>query len=149
MQEKPKLSKLRTAEKVDATHYKSLVGGLTYLTHTWPDITFAVGYVSRFMEDPRKDHMAVVKHLLRYIAGTCALGLAYPRRMKTSDLHLFGFSDSDMGEDIDSRKRTSCMVFFLETCPISGNHRSKRLCLSQPVRLSTYLVQLQHIMAFG
>ncbi|WVZ88501.1 hypothetical protein U9M48_035018 [Paspalum notatum var. saurae] len=97
MQEKPKLS---TAEKVDATHYRSLVGGLRYLTHTRPDITFAVGYVSRFMEDPRKNHMAAVKHLLRYIAGTCALGLAYPQRKKTSDLHLFGFSDSDIGETL-------------------------------------------------
>ncbi|WVZ97482.1 hypothetical protein U9M48_043014 [Paspalum notatum var. saurae] len=83
MQEKPKLSKSSAAEKVDATNYKSLIGGLRYLTHTRPDISFAVGYVSRFMEDPRKDHMAAVKHLLRYIAGTCELGLAYPRKKKT------------------------------------------------------------------
>ncbi|WVZ92975.1 hypothetical protein U9M48_039002 [Paspalum notatum var. saurae] len=127
MQEKPKLSKLSTAEKVDATHYRSLVGGLRYLTHTRPDITFAVGYVSRFMEFPRKDHMAAVKHLLRYIAGTCALGLAYPRRKKTSDLHLFGFSDSDMGGDIDGRKSTSGMVFFLETCPISWQSQKQKI----------------------
>ncbi|WVZ79350.1 LOW QUALITY PROTEIN: hypothetical protein U9M48_026940 [Paspalum notatum var. saurae] len=118
---------LSTAEKVDATHYRSLVGGLRYLTHTRPNITFAVGYVSRFMEDPRKDHMAAVKHLLRYIAGTCALGLAYPRRKKTSDLHLFGFSDSDMGGDIDGRKSTSGMVFFLETCPISWQSQKQKI----------------------
>ncbi|WVZ68032.1 hypothetical protein U9M48_017023 [Paspalum notatum var. saurae] len=80
-----------------------------------------------FMEDPRKDHMAAVKHLLRYIAGTCALGLAYPRRKKTSDLHLFGFSDSDMGGDIDGRKSTSGMVFFLETCPISWQSQKQKI----------------------
>ena len=56
MEEQLKLSKHNTAAKVDATRYRSIVGGLRYLTHTRPDITFAVGYVSRFMEDPHKDH---------------------------------------------------------------------------------------------
>ncbi|XP_066383165.1 uncharacterized mitochondrial protein AtMg00810-like [Miscanthus floridulus] len=56
MEERLKLSKHSMAVKVDATHYRSIVGGLRYLTHTRPDITFAVGYVSRFMEDPREDH---------------------------------------------------------------------------------------------
>ena len=36
--------------------YQSIVGGLRYLVHTRPDIAFAVGYVSCFMEDPREDH---------------------------------------------------------------------------------------------
>ncbi|WVZ59153.1 hypothetical protein U9M48_009345 [Paspalum notatum var. saurae] len=121
MQEKPKLS---TAEKVDATHYRSLVGGLRYLTRTRPDITFVMGYVSRFMEEPRKDHIAAVKHLLRYIVGTCTLGLAYPQRKKTNDLHLFGFSDREMGGDIDGRKSTSGMVFLLETCPCEAEYIS-------------------------
>ncbi|KAJ1262218.1 hypothetical protein BS78_09G090000 [Paspalum vaginatum] len=132
LQEKPKLSRNSTAEKVDATLYRSLIGGLRYLTHTWPDISFAVGYVSRFMEDPHKDHMAAVKHLLRYIAGSCELGLAYPRRKKTSD-DLIGFSDSDMGGDIDGRKSTSGMVFFLETCPISWQSQKQKI-----VALSTW-----------
>ncbi|WVZ75577.1 hypothetical protein U9M48_023616 [Paspalum notatum var. saurae] len=119
MQEKPKLSKNSTEEKVDATLYRSLIGGLIYLTHTWPDISFAVGYVSRFMEEPHKDHMAAVKHLLRYIAGSCELGLAYPRRKK--------ISDSDMGGDLDGRKSTSGMVFFLETCPISWQSQKQKI----------------------
>ena len=33
--------------KVDATLYRSIVGGLRYLVHMRPDIAFAVGYVSR------------------------------------------------------------------------------------------------------
>ncbi|WVZ58506.1 hypothetical protein U9M48_008777 [Paspalum notatum var. saurae] len=133
MLEKPKLSKYGTDEKVDGTLYRSLIGGLRYLTHTQPDISFAVGYVSRFMEDPHKDHVAAVKHLLRYIAGSCELGLAYPRRKKISDLHLIGFSDSDMGGgggagwDLDGRKSTSAMVFFLETCPISWQSQKQKI----------------------
>ena len=56
MEERLKLSKASTATKVDATLYWSIVGGLRYLVHMTPDIAFAVGYVSRFMEDPREDH---------------------------------------------------------------------------------------------
>ena len=36
--------------KVDATLYRSIVGGLRYLVHMRPDIAFVGGYVSRFME---------------------------------------------------------------------------------------------------
>ncbi|XP_066358463.1 uncharacterized mitochondrial protein AtMg00810-like [Miscanthus floridulus] len=51
MEERLKLSKNTTVVKVDVTRYQSIVGGLRYLTHTRLDITFVVGYVSRFMED--------------------------------------------------------------------------------------------------
>lgn len=36
----------------NSTSYRSLVGGLIYLTHTRPGIAFAVSTVSRFMEKP-------------------------------------------------------------------------------------------------
>ena len=67
MEEWLKLSKHSTAAKVDPTRYRSIIGGLCYLTHTRPDIVFVVGHVSRFMEDPREDHWSVVKRLLCYI----------------------------------------------------------------------------------
>ena len=56
MEEQLKLTRAITVAKVDATLYRSIVGGLRYLVHTRPDIAFVVGYVSRFMEDPREDH---------------------------------------------------------------------------------------------
>ena len=56
MEERLKLTKASTAAKVDATLYRSIICGLRYLVHTRPDITFVVGYVSCFMEDPREDH---------------------------------------------------------------------------------------------
>ena len=51
MEERLKLTKASTMAKVDATLYQSIVGGLCYLVHTRMGIAFAVGYVSRFMED--------------------------------------------------------------------------------------------------
>jgi hypothetical protein len=56
MEARLKLSKFSTEPPADATAYRSVVGSLRYLVNTRPDIAFVVGYVSRFLEDPRKDH---------------------------------------------------------------------------------------------
>lgn len=54
---------------MDATQYKSMVGGLRYLVHTQPDISYAMGIVSRFMERPTVLHQNIVKRVLRYVKG--------------------------------------------------------------------------------
>ncbi|WVZ64457.1 hypothetical protein U9M48_013966 [Paspalum notatum var. saurae] len=118
MEEKIKLNKASTAAKVDATGYRSIVGGLCYLVHTRPDLAFAVGYVSRFMEDPCDDHLTAVKHLLRYVAGTVDYGVVYPRH-NGGKADLIGYNDSDMASDINGRKCTSGLIFFFGGCPIS------------------------------
>ncbi|KAG6492797.1 hypothetical protein ZIOFF_047764 [Zingiber officinale] len=64
-----KLSKHDEEEKVDPTFFKSLVGSLRYLTCTRPDILYAVGLVSRYMEDPTTTHLKIAKRILRYIKG--------------------------------------------------------------------------------
>jgi len=65
METRLKLSKFSSEPLVDATAYRSIVGSLRYLVNTRPDLAFAVGYVSRFLEEPREDHLMAVKHILR------------------------------------------------------------------------------------
>ncbi|XP_066324276.1 uncharacterized mitochondrial protein AtMg00810-like [Miscanthus floridulus] len=79
MEERLKLSKHSTTAKVDVTRYRSIVGGLCYLMHTRPDITFTVGYVSWFMEDPREHHWSTVKRLLRYVKGMLDQAIIFPK----------------------------------------------------------------------
>ncbi|XP_039803640.1 secreted RxLR effector protein 161-like [Panicum virgatum] len=126
MEEKVKLSKDSTAPLVDATSYRSIVGAQRYLTHTRQDIGFVVGYVSRFMAEPREDHLVAVKHLLRYVAGTRDYGLVYPRRSR-GELELIGFSDSDMAGDVDGRRSTTGVLFFLGACPISWQSMKQKV----------------------
>jgi hypothetical protein len=57
MEPRLKLSKTSSNPPVDATFYRSIVGSLRYLVHSRPDIAFAVGYVSRFMEKPTPRHV--------------------------------------------------------------------------------------------
>jgi hypothetical protein len=80
--------------------------------NTRPDNGFAVGYVSRFMQEPHADHLMAVKHILRYLSGTSALGVFYPRG-KGDKAMLSGYCDSDLARDIDGRKSTLGMIFFL------------------------------------
>jgi hypothetical protein len=79
MEPRLKLSKQSTEPAVDQTLYRSVVGSLRYLVNTHPDISFSVGYVSRFLENPCEDHMGAVKHIVRYITGTHNWGLWFGR----------------------------------------------------------------------
>ncbi|KAF8690661.1 hypothetical protein HU200_041034 [Digitaria exilis] len=100
-----KLSKGSTAAPVNATEYWGLVGCLRYLLNTRPDIAFAVGYVSRFMEHPTVDHLNAVKRILCYIAGTIDFGCHY--KQDYIEMKLLGYSDADMGGDMDTRMSTT------------------------------------------
>jgi hypothetical protein len=66
----PKLSAF-----ADPTEYRSLAGVLQYLTFTCPDIAYAVQQVCLHMHDPREQHLAAIKHILRYVKGTLSHGL--------------------------------------------------------------------------
>ena len=46
------------------------MGKLIYLSHTRPDISFAVSVVSQFMQAPYEKHMETVNKILRYIKTT-------------------------------------------------------------------------------
>jgi hypothetical protein len=100
---------------VDATRYWSIIGGLRYLTHTWPDITFAVRYVSRFMEDPHEDHWIAVKLLLRYVKGTVGQGIVFPKHGGGSGLRL----SLQQGTPQDRRRRWAA-AHSLQQCRHGG-----------------------------
>lgn len=112
-----KLSKTSSSPLIDATKYRSLVGSLRYLPHTRPDLAYSVGYVSRFMESPREEHLVAVKRILRYVAGTLNAGVRYKRH--ENQPWPLGFSDSDMAGDVDDRKSTSGVIFFFNGNTIS------------------------------
>ena len=87
------------------------------MVHTKPDLTFAVGFVSRFMEAPTQEHLAAVKHILCYSAGSIRLGCRYGR--SSGAPRFSGYSDSDLAGDVDLRKCTSGTLFFLGSSPVT------------------------------
>jgi hypothetical protein len=51
-----KLEDGRKTPLVDITFYRPLVRSLLYLTHSRPDLSYAVGIVSKFMKEPHEIH---------------------------------------------------------------------------------------------
>jgi len=125
MEPRLKLSKASTVAPVDAIEYRGLVSRLRYLVHTRPNIAFVVGYVSRFMENPTTEHLNAVKRILRYIAGTIDYGCYYKHGGKELKLH--GYNDADMGGDIDTRKSSTGVLFFLGSCPVTWQSQKQKV----------------------
>lgn len=76
----------------DPTLYRSLVGGLLYLTFTRLDLSYSVNFVCQFMHAPTISHYKLVKRILRYVKATTQLGLHI---IASSTLDLYGFSYAD------------------------------------------------------
>lgn len=107
----------------DPSSYRKLIGRLPYLTHTRPDISFAVSNLSQFLDSPTTDHHQAAMRIIRYIKGSPGNGLFFPASSETS---LKGFSDSDWGTCPDSRKSITGFFFFLVLLWFHGRVRNKQ-----------------------
>jgi hypothetical protein len=63
------------------------------------------------MQRPTAEHMAALKRVLRYVAGTIDHGCFYQRG--SGEAKLIGYSDSDYVSDINDSHSTSGVLFFL------------------------------------
>lgn len=77
-----KLVKDEAEDNVDQTKFRKLVGSLRYLCNTRPNITYGVGLISRYMEEPKTSHYVAAKRILRYIQGTLDFGLLIPSELQ-------------------------------------------------------------------
>jgi hypothetical protein len=67
---------------LDATRYRSIIRSLRYLVNIRPDIAYAVGMASRFMESPNSDHWAVVKRIVRNVSVELTMAANTPKGEK-------------------------------------------------------------------
>ena len=98
------------SKPVDRIRYQSMIGSLLYAAiATRPDISHAVGALSKFSSAPTEVHLTAVKRVLRYLKGTIGLSLQYKHTLNSE---IVGFSDADWANDIDSRHSTTGNVFM-------------------------------------
>jgi hypothetical protein len=91
------------------------VGILLYLTHFRPDLSYAVGIVSRFMQEPHDLHWKATKCILLYVHDTINFGIHYAI---DSTLDLIEFTDFDYAGNKTDRKYTSGYSLSLGSRPI-------------------------------
>ena len=97
-------------EPVDKERYQRLVGKLIYLSHTRPDIAFAVSVASQYMSDPRKKHMDAAYRILRYLKGTPGKGLFF-RKQERRTIEVY--TDASWGGTHPDRRSTSGYCSFV------------------------------------
>ena len=128
----PKTEKER--DHMSKVPYVSAIGSLMYaIVCTRPDIAHVVGVVSRFMSRPGKQHLEVVKWILRYLKGSSDTCLCFTG----ASSKLQGYVDANFAGDIDSRKSTTGFFFLLWVVQLyHGLQICKRLSLCLLQRLS-------------
>lgn len=105
-----KLRKVEGAEMADRGRYQRLVGRLIYLSHTRPDIAYAVGIVSQFMHSPQKDHWKAAIRIVQYLKGTVEHGLLFRNH---GHLDICGFTDADWAGNPNDMRSTAGYFTFV------------------------------------
>ncbi|KAG8494583.1 hypothetical protein CXB51_012012 [Gossypium anomalum] len=100
----------------DKTVYQRLIGRLLYLTHTRPDITYAVHYLSQFMQYPKVSHLNAALRVVRYIKNCPGQGILLS---SSSSCQLIAFCDSDWASCPMSRKSVTGFCIKLGSSLIS------------------------------
>ncbi|CAL8081981.1 unnamed protein product [Prunus armeniaca] len=107
---------------VDETYFKQLVGSLTYLTTTRPNMMFVTSLISRYMAKPIELHLQAAKRALRYLKEIVNYGIHYKRG---GDGKLLAFTDSNYARDMKDRKSTSGYVFLLSSSVVSWSSKKQ------------------------
>ena len=113
-----KLSKSEEERSIDATNYMRNIGCLRYFLHTRPDLSYCVGVLRRYMQDPKESHGAAMKQCLRYLKGTTTYGLVFERSTAMAT-RLIWYSDSSHNVDPGDGRSTTGHVFYLGKSPVT------------------------------
>jgi histone deacetylase 1/2 len=110
MSTSPILNKSDGAPFHDPHLYRSIVGGLQYLSFTRPELAFAIHKVSKYMHDPKEPHWVAVKKILRYLKETISYALLI---QLDHLLQLQTFNDVDWASDQDDRRSIGAYCVYL------------------------------------
>jgi hypothetical protein len=112
--------------------YHRCVGRLMYAASaTRPDIAVAVAVLAKHVQAPTSVDWLAMKRVLRYLCGTCHIGITY--HMSSASLHwnLRGYSDATWASDPHDRHSVSGYVFMLASAAVAwSSHTQKCVSLS-------------------
>ncbi|GJR71180.1 retrovirus-related pol polyprotein from transposon TNT 1-94 [Tanacetum coccineum] len=119
----------------DQTKYRSMIGGLMYLTISRPDIAFATFVCARYQARPTMKHLKEVKRIFRYLRQSINMGLWYS---KDSRFKLISYSDADHAGCHDDCKSTYGGIQFLGDKLVSWSSK-KEDCIAMSTVEADYV----------
>jgi hypothetical protein len=108
------MSVIDEADDVTIKWYQQLIESLMWSSvHTRLDLAYSVRVLSRYAHNPGSIHCALVKRVLRYVAGTINVDLTFERSNDQQSDDLIDYNDSDFVDLKDKRHSTRRYVFML------------------------------------
>ena len=104
--------------------YRSIIGGLQYLTMTILDIAFSVNKLSQFLQSHTVNHWNACKRVLRYLKGTSTYGLLF---RPVTKMTLIGYSDADYANCLDDRRSITRYAIYLGENLIASCARKQKV----------------------
>ena len=109
-------------QKMKQYPYREIVGSILYLsTCTRPDIAYATGVVSRYMQNPGWEHWETAKRILKYLKYTESVKLTFDGKIPLTSVECY--ADASYAEDLDKRKSTT--GYTIQMCGASVSWKSK------------------------
>ena len=121
--------------------FRRVIGQLQYLQCSCrPTISYNVSQLSRVQAMPGEEHWKLLKHVLRYLAGTRDAGVEYRKQTPSTRNRMAGYSDASWADIpggvghplvVDGRKSSLGRALFMNGGPISWkSHVSQIVALS-------------------
>jgi hypothetical protein len=123
--------------------FTSLIGSLQYLsTAMWPDIFYAINWLSAYTTNPSLAHQSATKRILHYLAGTKTKGIIY--QAECMDLQgnnpFYGYTDVAY-TNLEDYHSTSGYVFITNVGAITWGS-----CKQTIITLSS--IEVEYIILF-
>ncbi|KAG7568082.1 Reverse transcriptase RNA-dependent DNA polymerase [Arabidopsis thaliana x Arabidopsis arenosa] len=109
-------SLVSTSEPFEAPdQYRRLVGRLVYLTHTRPELSYAVNNLAQFMQVPLIDHWEAAQRLVRYLKSSPGQGILLSFM---APLQVNAYCDSDYNSCPKTRTKLQIHVLPASLGPV-------------------------------
>lgn len=106
----------------DPTIYRRLTGKLNFLSHTRPNLSFAVQSLSQFMQSPCSRHYQAALHTLQYLCHDPGIGLFMS---PASLFQILAYCNSNWATCPESRRSVSGFFLSLGGSPISWKSKKQ------------------------
>jgi hypothetical protein len=142
--------------RVDATWYREVIGSVMYaMIYTRPDIAFALGRLSQYMQDPAEHHASALKRLLRYLRSTIKSRISFG-----PSGNLVVYSDADYATDKTDRKSISASVGLIgggpvfwgskkQTAVATATTEAEYIAMSSTAKQGQWVAQILRDMGYG